>query len=453
MLLNSKDQPFPAENQVIEYKEDFTDRIKREIAGFLNGKDRAFIYIGVSDKKREIVREFSIDEKHSFEERISNWASTSYYPSAVNLVKVHTNNDPFCIEVIPGNLTPYQLKVKSNLYTYVRNNSLTEPASAESIKKLINRSKLDSFDEQASEIQKLSFDYLKKEFANIDEPFTNRKLQGFISKENKYSNTALLLSEENPYISTIAIFESDKTLDSLVDSRRFKGSIFEQIDNILEFINLNNHAYSKITGNPQRMDRRDFPPIAIREGLINAFAHRSYLDKGRVQIKIYSDRLEILSPGSLPGGLTVQDVLAGRNYPRNHNVVYVLRYFKYVEDLGTGIDRIEDSYELDKLKRRPKLESGENFVKLTLPNQNFHFDINKTKTQQMNASSTAISETDATEKIIAFLKKNQSIRRKDVEDILSIKDTQANQYLKQLVDRGIINKIATGPKTRYQLNK
>ncbi|WP_180368012.1 RNA-binding domain-containing protein, partial [Oenococcus oeni] len=66
MLLNSKDQPFPAENQVIEYKEDFTDRIKREIAGFLNGKDRAFIYIGVSDKKREIVREFSIDEKHSF---------------------------------------------------------------------------------------------------------------------------------------------------------------------------------------------------------------------------------------------------------------------------------------------------------------------------------------------------------------------------------------------------
>ncbi|WP_338322491.1 RNA-binding domain-containing protein, partial [Oenococcus oeni] len=52
MLLNSKDQPFPAENQVIEYKEDFTDRIKREIAGFLNGKDRAFIYIGVSDKKR-----------------------------------------------------------------------------------------------------------------------------------------------------------------------------------------------------------------------------------------------------------------------------------------------------------------------------------------------------------------------------------------------------------------
>ncbi len=320
---------------------------------------------------RKIIRTFNDEEKHKYEEIISNWASTSFYPSAVNLIKVHTDNEPLCIEVIPGKLTPYQLKKKSNLYTYVRNNSLTEPASAESIKKLINKSNLDAFDEQTSDIQQLNFSYLEEKFNAVHKKFNPQKLSGFLSKDQRYSNTALLLSEENPYSATVAIFGSEKTLESLEDSRRFQGSIFNQIDKMLEYINLNNHTHSEITGNPQRKDKRDFPPVAIRESLINAFAHRSYIDCGPIQIKIYSDRIEILSPGSLPGGLTVGDVLAGRNYPRNHNVVYALSFLRYVEDLGTGIDRIEDSYETGEVTEQPKLEAGENFVKLILPNQNY----------------------------------------------------------------------------------
>lgn len=64
------------EGQTIEYKEDFTDKIKREIAGFLNGKEKAYIYLGVNDDTRMIVKNFSGEERHSFEEKISNWAST-----------------------------------------------------------------------------------------------------------------------------------------------------------------------------------------------------------------------------------------------------------------------------------------------------------------------------------------------------------------------------------------
>lgn len=442
------------EGQTIEYKEDFTDKIKREIAGFLNGKEKAYIYLGVNDDTRMIVKNFSGEERHSFEEKISNWASTVYYPSAVNLIKVHTDNDPFCIEVTPGKLTPYQLKDKSHVHTYVRNNSLTEPASPESFKKLINRSKLDLFDEQASDIQQLNFGYLKNEFNKAQKDFMPKKISGFFNKDKKYSNTALLLSDESPYLSTVAIFGSKKTLDSLEDSRRFTGSIFQQIDQILEYVDLNNHTRSKITGNPQRRDKRDFPPVAIREGLINAFAHRSYLDNGAVQIKIYSDRIEILSPGSLPGGLTVKDVLAGRNYPRNHNVVYALRFLKYVEDLGTGIDRIKDSYELINSNKKPKLEAGENFVKLILPNQNYISDVpsNVNILSTNNPSSVEIIVDDYG-KIIDFLKDHPTIRRKDVEKILSVKNTQANKKLKKLVDKGILTKIGSGSKTSYQLNR
>lgn len=453
ILNRESPQPFPMESQTIEYKETFTDKIKKEIAGFLNGDETAYIYLGVDDDTRKVIRSFSGEERHSYEEKISNWASTAFYPSAVSLVNVHTDNEPFCIEVTPGNLTPYQLKKKSSLFTYVRNNSLTEPASAESIKKLINKSSLDSFDEQSSDIQQLSFDYLKKEFNKIHKDFDPKNLSGFLNKDKKYSNTALLLSEENLYTSTVAIFGSEKTLGSLIDSRRFKGSIFEQIDKILEYIDLNNHNRTEITGDPQRKERRDFPPVAIREGLINAFAHRSYIDMGVVQVKIYSDRIEILSPGPLPGGLTVKDVLAGRNYPRNHNVVYALRFLKYVEDLGTGIDRIEVSYEAGETNKQPKLEAGENFVKLVLPNQNYitaPSNINVVSTNDSNSIEVVVDDDG---KIIDFLKEHQTIRRKDVENIFSIKGSQANQKLKKLVDKKVLKKIGSGPKTSYRLNR
>lgn len=161
-----------------------------------------------------------------------------------------------------------------------------------------------------------------------------------------------------------------------------------------------------------------------------------------------------MSPGSLPGGLTVKDVLAGRNYPRNHNVVYALRFLKYVEDLGTGIDRIKDSYELINSNKKPKLEAGENFVKLILPNQNYISDVpsNVNILSTNNPSSVEIIVDDYG-KIIDFLKDHPTIRRKDVEKILSVKNTQANKKLKKLVDKGILTKIGSGSKTSYQLNR
>jgi predicted HTH transcriptional regulator len=95
-MLNENQPPFPNENIQLEYKAQFTEKIKKEIAAFLNGRQTGYLYLGIDDQTRQIVHHFSKSEQHQIEETISHWLSgTTYYPSPVGLVTVHANETLF----------------------------------------------------------------------------------------------------------------------------------------------------------------------------------------------------------------------------------------------------------------------------------------------------------------------------------------------------------------------
>lgn len=90
----------------------------------------------------------------------------------------------------------------------------------------------------------------------------------------------------------------------------------------------------------EREEMTEYPRFAVREALINAVAHRDYRITGRrVEIRMYSDRLEVISPGGLPGYITV-DNLVEEHFSRNPRVVNGLFQWGYIEELGLGIDRM-----------------------------------------------------------------------------------------------------------------
>lgn len=93
----------------------------------------------------------------------------------------------------------------------------------------------------------------------------------------------------------------------------------------------------------KREEQYEYPPVAVREALVNAIAHRDYRIAGRrVEIRMYSDRLEIISPGGLPGYITVDNIVE-EHFSRNPRLVAGLFQWGYIEELGLGIDRmIED---------------------------------------------------------------------------------------------------------------
>jgi len=87
-----------------------------------------------------------------------------------------------------------------------------------------------------------------------------------------------------------------------------------------------------------RRDRRwHYPVPALREALVNAFAHRDWTRVEDVEVVCYGDRLEVKSPGALQNSMTVEKMLAGQRSPRNPLIVDVLRDYGYVDARGMGV--------------------------------------------------------------------------------------------------------------------
>jgi ATP-dependent DNA helicase RecG len=107
-----------------------------------------------------------------------------------------------------------------------------------------------------------------------------------------------------------------------------------------------------------------YPEQACREALINAITHRDYSIEGRgIEIRIFSDRLEVLSPGKLLSKLTIKDLkeLKGAHETRNTYIARVLREYGYIRELGEGIRRM---FEL--MKSNELIEP-----QITSPNKSF----------------------------------------------------------------------------------
>ena len=116
-----------------------------------------------------------------------------------------------------------------------------------------------------------------------------------------------------------------------------------------------------------RRDKSQLYPIeAIREIVINALVHRDWTRSVDIEIGLYEDRLEVISPGGLLNSMTVEKMIAGRRYARNNILMEIMRDYGYVDHRGMGIR----SKVLPLLKAHkhpePSFEANEDYLKTTL---------------------------------------------------------------------------------------
>lgn len=105
---------------------------------------------------------------------------------------------------------------------------------------------------------------------------------------------------------------------------------------------------------------------AIRETLINALAHRDWTRFVDIEVAVYSDRLEVISPGALPNGMTIAKMKAGQRSPRNAIIVDTLRDYGYVDARGMGIRTKVVPLTKALSGREPDFEATEDYLKTTL---------------------------------------------------------------------------------------
>ena len=112
------------------------------------------------------------------------------------------------------------------------------------------------------------------------------------------------------------------------------------IEQTLEFARRHTNIMASIDEGGHRRECWDYPFEAIRETVVNAIAHRDYtITVTDIELSIYSDRLEVISPGRLPNTVTVEKMRAGYRASRNELIKEALRDYRYVEGTGLGVPR------------------------------------------------------------------------------------------------------------------
>jgi ATP-dependent DNA helicase RecG len=109
-----------------------------------------------------------------------------------------------------------------------------------------------------------------------------------------------------------------------------------------------------------------YPPDAVRETVINALAHRDWTRFVDIEISLYADRMEVISPGSLPNSMTVAKMLAGQRSMRNQIIAEVLRDYGYVDARGMGVRTKVVPMVRAAAGREPDFEATEDYLKTTL---------------------------------------------------------------------------------------
>ena len=127
----------------------------------------------------------------------------------------------------------------------------------------------------------------------------------------------------------------------ILDRKDFDGGVVAGIEDAMRFIERNTRTAYRIVG-LRRQNIPEYPMEAMREAITNAVMHRDwFFDGANVFVKMYTDRIEVISPGSLPKGLTLAD-LGHMSIRRNPLIADLLHRIDFIEKAGTGIRRIRD---------------------------------------------------------------------------------------------------------------
>lgn len=406
------------------------------------------IHLGVDDEG--VIDETLTNlKKQYWEEVLSNWLVNAFTPDVTNLVFIYPNELPFRIKIEEGPDKPYFYRNGDGFNSkgvYVRVGTTKRLASFDEIQRMIRQHKSNDFESISISQDNLTFKYIENRFEEKGIIFDKFALS-LINREGKYNNAALLFSDQNPTISKFAVFQGEN-VNVFLDKKEFSGSILKQVDEILYFCYLSNKKRITISGKPEREEYFDIPPRALREAIVNCYCHRDYTLSGDIKIEFYDDRVQIYSPGSLPDGLTLENIKMGMVAKRNKIVVNTLDKIDIIENYASGVRRIFQDYA--DFKKQPNYYISNNGIIVTLYNRNYidkNDGQNDGQKQQLK-----LNMIERREKILELIVGNKKITSNNLKDILGVSKATVERDLSKLREESKLEYIGSS-KNGYWLVK
>lgn len=441
------------ETETVEFKESLSlkDEIGEEVSAFSNSKG-GLILVGATDKKEIIGVQIG---KKTIED-------------LANYIKIHTDNHVFpkvsveeiegkniiAVEVSEGNEKPVFFKGRA----YGRVGNSTHKLSAPEIRKLAKESgKKVYWDSKICENASLEdideekvrrFLRKAKNERNFDiEPETPvlEALQRLeLLRDEKLTNAAVLLFGKNPQKFFLQAetrcgrFKGTEPVKPFIDMKVFGGDIMGQVDKSMNFALEHIPMKVYLAGRPEREEKYEYPPDAIREAIINAICHRDYEEASNVQIRIFDDRTEVWGCGRLLEPLTPEDLKKKhRSILRNPLIAKCFFLIKFVEQWGTGTNDIITMC-LDWGLPEPLFEEIAGSFVVTFRKYQVTGKVLEGLTERQR-------------KIMEHLLKNKRLTVTVSSELLSVSEDTALRELSALINMNLINKVGKGKSTYYAL--
>ncbi len=237
-----------------------------------------------------------------------------------------------------------------------------------------------------------------------------------------------------------------KQMDDAFMREIVRGPLSNQVRRAEAFVVTNMRKGSRIDA-LQREDRAEYPLPAVREAIVNAVAHRDYAIRGdEIRVMLFVDRIEVYSPGRLPGHVTIDNIVDER-FSRNEVIAQMLADMGFIERLGYGIDR------MIRLMREwglpaPRFAETSNGFKVTLrgPGEKLvSEETDKSKWRHLEL-------TERQQTALEYIAKHQRITNRDFRDLFpDVSEETIRRDLAGLVEQDALVKIGDKKGTYYIL--
>jgi len=202
-------------------------------------------------------------------------------------------------------------------------------------------------------------------------------------------------------------------------------------------------AISAVVKGLEREETFEYPQFAVREALVNAICHRDYRLRGRrIEVRMFSDRLEVISPGGLPGFITVENI-KDEHFSRNPRLVGGLFHWGYIEELGLGIDRMMEVME-QAGHSPPRFDARPYSFAVALHNERIRPGVPEWSRDTNHRQARALQ----------YIRERGSITNREYRSLIHSVSTETLRLdLADLVQKGVLNKVGANKGTHYTLRK
>lgn len=475
------DEILQGESATVEFKEQLPEKSSKymkTVVAFANGRGGR-IYFGVRDEDHVVVGVAPgnlFRTMDAITTAIADSCEPTIFPdvSAMNI----EGKQVIVVDIQAGRQRPYYLKSQGMMHgVYVRVSGTTRPADRNYIEELMLEDSHRYYDQlpadyeiTASDIENLCNSLYKTAVENADRKSSSVDIRrinantllswgvlaersGKLVPTNAFS---LLTGHYNlPCKVQCGVFRgSSRAL--LVGRQEFQGPIQKQVQDVYEYVLTKCGLRTEIRG-LYRYDSYEFPKESLREAIVNAVVHRSYLEHSDITVFLYDDRLEITSPGGLLQTVTIERIKEGYSKVRNRALTDAFIYMNLIDQYGSGIPRILEEFRQEGLVEPQFVDMGADFRVIFKRRHIFDTnDTDDTDDTNVDTKGETINDTNATEdsideKICEIMQQDNEVTVNRLAERLHTSRSTVLRSIKRLKNNGQLQRIGDNRNGKWQV--